>query len=372
MEELARYGSAEGRWAGFGPYYAMFRVDFAKRVIDKHCPPRGSVLDPFCGRGTAPFIAQASGRNSLGIDSNPAAWVFAKAKTAPNKRTGDLFARLTDIKRASRARDGKPANEFQQWAWHPKVLRFLNAARRELDWEASKTDRTLMGFILTSVHSKLGDGVSNQMLKSKALGPDYSIRWWKERKMRPPEMCPVSYFQNRINWRYKHGTVACNQAASILRGDAQTMLRRRGEKFDLLFTSPPYLNITSYLQDSWIRLWMLREGPSLPNWRKDEAVHCPDSYTKMMRAVFAQGKRLLKRNGKVWVRTDARKFTRETTKSVLLDLWGRDRLYARTDIPTRRTQTAHCGNPSSTLGEVDFLISPTAPSKSSRFRKVLN
>ena len=95
MNELNwKYSNAAGRWAGFGPYYAMFPVNFARLVVEQMTPKGGSVLDPFCGRGTAPFVAQATGRAALGIDINPVAWVFAKVKTSPEPSTEKLVNRL--------------------------------------------------------------------------------------------------------------------------------------------------------------------------------------------------------------------------------------------------------------------------------------
>ena len=63
-------------------------------------------MDPFCGRGTAPFVAQATGRASLGIDSkNPAAWVFAKVKTDPETNVGQLLYRLEEVQKEVSAED---------------------------------------------------------------------------------------------------------------------------------------------------------------------------------------------------------------------------------------------------------------------------
>ena len=101
-----KYRNAAGRWAGFGRYYAMFPVDFARFVVETMSPKEGSVLDPFCGRGTAPFVAQATGRSSLGIDVNPVAWVFAKVKTSPEPNPEKLLKRLIDLQRAMNARGG--------------------------------------------------------------------------------------------------------------------------------------------------------------------------------------------------------------------------------------------------------------------------
>lgn len=345
------YGDAYGRWRGLGPYYATFPVDFAKDVVTEFCPKGGKVLDPFCGRGTVPFVAQSTGRRALGIDSNPVAWVFSKAKTDPEPSAQKVSTRLDEIARKSRSQDRMPRNEFQKWAWHPRVLCFLNSARRNLAWSENRTDRTLMAFILTSVHAKIGDGVSNQMPKIKALGPDYSVRWWRERNMSPPEICPVEYLRKRIAWRYEMRVIGRKNSSEIVLGPAEDMLcRRHSATFDMLFTSPPYLNVTSYLQDSWIRLWMLNKGPAYPIWDKDKKIHHPALYKEMMTKVFQECRRLLKDDGNVWIRTDFRQYTRDTTRDILKELWGAENLYWRRALPRLAKSAVN-------LGEVDYLIS---------------
>ena len=352
-----KYSNAPGRWAGFGPYYAMFPVNFAKQVVETMSPEGGSVLDPFCGRGTAPFVAQATSRVSLGIDVNPVAWIFAKVKTSPEPSKEKLLNRLKSLQRAVHPEDKKPENEFQEWAWSEKVLGFLNAARRELDWRKDRTDRTLMGFILVHLHAKLGDGISNQMQKSRAMGPDYSVRWWGKREMRPPEIDPYEYFHKRIYWRYLHGVINDRQAAEITRGDAAKILPNCQRKvFSLLFTSPPYFGVTDYRQDSWIRLWMLDEGPPLPDWKKDKKTTCEEAYRQMLDDVFSEANKLLKPHSVIWVRTDAREFTKNSILKIMRKLWSKRKLFRRYDCPKKDTQTTHFGNKPSTLGEVDFLI----------------
>jgi len=357
MATAWRYNTAAGRWASFGPYYAMFPVSFAKHVIDTMCPQRGRVLDPFCGRGTAPFVAQATGREALGVDINPAAWVFAKSKTTPERDPRRLVHRVLDVRRATRAEDKQAENEFQRWAWSPNVLGFLNTARRILDWREDIIDRTLMGFVLTHVHAKLGEGLSNQMHKARALGADYSVRWWQSRNMRPPELDPVDYMQQKIEWRYRHGIIARSSRTEIILGAAENTLSRGSvEKFDLLLTSPPYFGITKYRQDSWIRLWLLREGPSLPDWKADPKLTGWSTYQRLLDSVFAAAAKLLKPRGVIWVRTDARKRTKAATESALRTQWPGRKLYARSAPLNYRTQTAHFGDESAKPGEVDFLL----------------
>ena len=352
-----KYSNAAGRWAGFGPYYAMFPVNFARQVVERMAPKGGSVLDPFCGRGTAPFVAQATGRSSLGIDRNPVAWVFAKVKTSPDPEPERLLKRLEDLQRAVRPEDRKSENEFQEWAWSEEVLGFLNAARRELDWRENRTDRTLMGFILVNLHGRSSDGISNQMQKSRAMGPGYAVRWWKHRDMRPPEIDPCGYFRQKVSWRYTHGVMECKHVAEIFQGDSSTLLAKYPEKkFSLLFTSPPYFSITDYRQDSWIRLWLLGEGPPLPDWKKEKSTTRKEFYRQMLFDVFSSARRLLKSDSVVWVRTDAREFTKMTTLETLRSLWPRRKLFRRYDCPKKDTQTAHFGNIFTKSGEIDFLM----------------
>ncbi len=352
-----RFCNASGRWAGFGPYYAMFPVNFAREVVESMTTNDGSVLDPFCGRGTAPFVAQATGRKSLGVDQNPVAWVFSKVKTSPEPSVDRLVNRLGEIKKDVQQNDKKAENEFQEWAWSTDVLGFLNSAKRNLDWRANVTDRTLMGFVLVSLHAKIGDGISNQMHKARALGPLYAVRWWKSRNLHPPDLNPFYYIEKRIDWRYKHGIISQYRKAEIMYGDSSNVLAEYHRmKFDLLFTSPPYFSVTDYRQDSWIRLWLLNEGPPLPDWKKDTQISRRESYAQMMGTVFSTVKNLLKKNSVIWVRTDAREFTRKTTEGILRSLWPKRVIYQRFDIPSKDTQTAHFGNQYNKSCEVDFLI----------------
>ncbi len=67
------------RLNGLCPYYTMFPLDFPSRKLSK-AKPSDWVLDPFCGRRTANFVARLRGLPSLGIESNPVAVAIANAK----------------------------------------------------------------------------------------------------------------------------------------------------------------------------------------------------------------------------------------------------------------------------------------------------
>lgn len=346
---------AVGRWSTLGPYYAMFPVDFARRTVDALCPPKGAVLDPFCGRGTVPYVSMATGRKSLGVDLNPVAYVFSQAKTNPEPFPERLIQRISEIAAAVTGEDRLPENEFQRWAWCSDALGFLRASRRILRWRHDRTDLTLMAIILVHLHGKLGNAISNQMRQTKGMAPDYAVRWWGERDMQPPNLNPVSYFSAKVRWRYRHG-IPKGRAVEIVLGDSREILAERTNMFSMMLTSPPYCDVTNYRVDNWIRLWMLGEN-ALPSWETSQRYGNREDYVEMLEEVFDAAANLLTKNAVIYVRTDARAFTRDATADVLASLWPKRDILARYGRG-RRSQTSHYGDHVDKPGEVDLLLLP--------------
>src|SRR5437762_1193492 len=91
-----RYNTASARWAGVGPYYAMFPAGFAQSVINRYTERGDVVLDPFAGRGTSIFTAAVNGRHGVGIEINPVGWVYSQAKLCSGSKEA-VFERLSEI-----------------------------------------------------------------------------------------------------------------------------------------------------------------------------------------------------------------------------------------------------------------------------------
>lgn len=351
------YATAVGRWARLGPYYAMFPLNFALNTIERFSNVEAAVLDPFCGRGTVPIIAKATGRRSAGIDLNPVAFVFSAAKTDPEPEPQALIERISDIASRVTRHDQLPENEFQQWAWSPETLGFLRVARRILDWRHDRRDRTLMAIMLVYLHGKLGSALSNQMRQTKGMAPNYSVKWWKTRNMEPPKIDVGYYLIARIKWRYKFGIVN-GAPAEVRLGDARNELDHlKTNQFSLLLTSPPYYNVTDYRLDHWIRLWLLGESP-LPDGNTREKHTNRERYQTMISDVLAATKPLLTDDAFVYIRTDSRDFTLKTTLAVLRRLWPERGIYwrAETDI---LSQTVLFGDRKPKPGETDIIVPPT-------------
>lgn len=367
VPSLTGFGTAESRWARLGPYYAMFPVEFARQVIHVFSRRGDAVLDPFCGRGTAPYVAMVSGRTAIGCDVNPVAWLYATAKTSPHPSLAVVVRRIGEIASAVRARDRAPGSEFQALAYGRRALGFINAARRELQWRDGALDRTVAALLLHYLHGKLGQGLSNQMRDSRAMSPDYSVRWWRKRGLTPPpDIDAAEFLCERAAWRYARGIPARAGAASIVLGDAAEALPREAARADLVFTSPPYAGVTNYRADSWLRLWALGEGPDRPDWSTGQKFCSPGKYEAMLGGALRAARDRAREDAVWYLRVDARERTLGVVRRVMADLLTGHRCYEEASPWPGKTQTALYGDRRRKPGEINLVYLP-AGSRKPRF-----
>lgn len=366
----SKYSTAASRWAGVGPYYAMFPSSFADRVVEEHTSPGDAVLDPFAGRGTAVFSAAVRKRPAIGVEINPLGYVYANTKLRPGTQE-KVVCRLEELEelapRQRRAADALPP--FFHHCFAAGVRRFLLAARKTLDWRRSDVDRTLMAFILIALHGKRYQSLSNQLRQSTAMAPDYCVRWWTEKGMTPPDIDPVAHIRQRIAWRYAHGAPQTEDAAAWL-GDSVRKLPQlaadiqagKRPRIQLLLTSPPYHNVTNYSYDQWLRLWLLG-GPQRPESGNQYGGKFSnlERYRRLLTRVFSLAKPLLAEDAVVYVRTDQRKSTLTSTLSVLKEIFP-ERQVAETPRPLAPEQQVkpygRGGAPKQPSREMDIILKP--------------
>lgn len=359
--------TAVGRWAGLGPYYAMFPSEFAFEVVEEFSTSGSAVLDPFAGRASSIYAAAATGRTGLGIEVNPVGWLYGRVKLRPASKS-QVLSRINEIALLSKDLDDASAKalpEFFAICYTPRVLRFLITARQSLRWQVNSVDATLMAIILVHLHGKRCQSLSNQMRQGKAMSPAYSVRWWMAKGLEPPDIDPVGFMIGRIERRYSHGSPPLG-SSSVLLGDSIELLPRVAQSldggelrpFDLLFTSPPYYAVTNYNYDQWLRLWMLG-GPDHPTqsqgpWRGRFAGQL--AYNELLHEVFTSCASMMSRDAVVYVRTDARSFTFQTTIAALSKAFPAKRITTIERPLARKTQTALFGDKSEKPGEIDIIL----------------
>jgi DNA modification methylase len=367
-EILSGYKNAESRWARFGPYYAMFPLEFAFNVVEKYSKKGDYIIDPFAGRGSSIFAGGVLGRISLGIEINPVGWLYGRVKLNPAPRK-DVLARLVDINIRKNDFSGNIENmsEFFRICFADDVLKFLLAARYCLDWKNNFIDSTLMAIILVYLHGKIGAGLSNQMKMTKSMAIAYSIKWWKEKGFEtPPKIDPYDFLKKKIEWRFEKGIPNILADARIVFGDSTIQLseivdraKENDIRFSLLFTSPPYCSITNYHSDQWLRLWMLggAENPIALKEKYKGRFLNKQEYYDLLNNVFGSCSKMMDDNATVYVRTDIRKYTLDTTQEILKKHFPNYEIQIYEKPITKRTQTDVIGNSSSQKGEVDIILS---------------
>lgn len=355
-----------------GPYYAMFPSGFADNVVSEYSKVGDTVIDPFAGRGTTLFSAAITGRKAIGIEVNPVGWIYSKTKLNPAPKR-DVLRRIADIKSQSRGyrSHGEGLPLFFHYCFAKNIRSFLTCARGVLDWRDSDLDRTVMAFLLTHLHGKSTDSLSNQMRQTKAMSPQYAVDWWRTHQLYPPDVDPVAFFEQKLKWRYAKGTPETS-VSTVLLGDGTALLprlrgnlRRNGlARPALMLTSPPYFGITNYHYDQWIRLWLLGGPPTDrrahteftgKHQGKFENLHV---YASLLTTVFQSCAKILRSDAVVYVRTDRREPTVSITRATLKHAFPFHQIRRRNQPLAGETQTRLFGHDVPRFGEVDFILTP--------------
>ncbi|MCL5736611.1 MAG: DNA methylase, partial [Actinobacteria bacterium] len=90
------------------------------------------------------------------------------------------------------------------------------------------------------------------------------MRWWKERGYTPPERDAFGILERIIAYRFD--SKPASLVGSVVQCDARQARSHFAEhvgRVKLVVTSPPYLDVTNYSEDQWLRLWFLG-GPDSP------------------------------------------------------------------------------------------------------------
>ncbi len=273
------------------PYYTMFPLDFPLRVLRNHVRPADVVVDPFCGRGTTNFAARLLGLGSVGVDSSPVAVALTKAKLA-DARPSDVLRVASAILDSMPPHVHLPAGEFWDRAYERSVLRRICWLRSELIRDCRSDSRVLLrAILLGALHGprtkKTPSHLSNQCPRTFAPKPDYAVRFWRSRRMKPPAIDVLDAVRIRAH-RYLAQRPP-RARADVALGDSRDPDALRGHRINWAITSPPYYGMRTYIPDQWLRSWFLG-GPSEVVYKPParELSHAsPDAFADDLRQVWA-------------------------------------------------------------------------------------
>ncbi len=273
------------------PYYTMYPLAFPLRVLKEYGRRGNWVIDPFCGRGTTNFAARLLKMPSVGVDSSPVAAALARAKLATAPPSG-VVACASAILRKAKEPSSMPSGEFWKLAYHERTLVQICQLREALLAECSSDTRVLLrAIVLGALHGPRPKGTpsyfSNQSPRTFAPKPNYAVKFWTARELRPADVDVLSIIKARAD-RYL-AEPPPNVEGKVQLGDsrvAETFTEMPKARF--VVTSPPYFGMRTYLPDQWLRLWFLG-GSDYVEYRQpgDQLEHSgADHFAAEMRRVW--------------------------------------------------------------------------------------
>jgi hypothetical protein len=258
------------------PYFAMFPEQFVQENVRKYSRKGDWVFDPFSGRGTTILQALLMGRRAAGMDINPVAYCISGAKAnLPSlertlRRIDELEAMYVQTDQWGLERKRRSLPEFFGRAFHHGTMRSLLFLRSQLKWQDGKVDRFIAALVLGSLHGEMDKSsayFSNQMPRTISLKPGYSLSYWRKHGLWPKKREVFEMLKEKAALRLEGNEgVARGRMRLEDARRAAASFRDLTKRVKLVVTSPPYLDITNFEEDQWLRLWFLGNDPE-PTYR---------------------------------------------------------------------------------------------------------
>ena len=360
------------------PYFAMFPPAFARENILAHTRPGDMVLDPFSGRGTTLLESILLGRSALAIDVNPVAACLSAAKAnVPSlewvvQRISDLAVQYEMFEAGSLEEEARELLPFFSHAFHVDTLRQVLFLRGHLNWRQNSLDCYIAALVLGSLHGEMDRSssyFSNQMPRTISPKPAYAIRFWENRGLKAKQRNAFDVLRQRAAFRMRDGRPE-GKATTIL-GDARivsAVLPSHLSEISAVITSPPYLDVTSYEEDQWLRLWFLggEPRPTYSKISKDDRHTSPRKYWRFLADVWQGVAPLLNDSATIVCRIGGKSLSVEELTSNLLatvrsalPTWT---IYSQpvvSKIEGRQTESFRPGSVGCKF-EVDIIFRPSA------------
>ena len=272
------------RWA---PYIQGFSALFVQLILDQYKMEYKApmILDPFSGCGTVLVQSKLNGYKSVGTELNPLLQFIADVKV----NSWDispmlLFESYSSIPHNIRT----PAPDFlkSENQFNKGVLRNLELLKGGIDTIHVKTKKQ------TRIKNLILLAFSSILIECSNLKRTPCLGYWKNKQV--PDYAPWILMEQKIK-DICHDLTILQQTykdhihveSKVLLADA--MEYRHKDNFDLIVTSPPYMNGLDYVMNYKIEMgWLgFTKGTKDAKKVKDSLVVC-DNVSKGLIRAFAQ------------------------------------------------------------------------------------
>ena len=150
------------------------------------------------------------------------------------------------------------------------------------------TDCFLSALTLGSLHGEMDRSpsyLSNQMPRTISPKQAYSLAYWDRNRLWPKKKSTIEILRRRTTLRYSDRPPRLYGTSLLLDArKASTALPLHRGAVGLVVTSPPYLNVTNYEEDQWLRLWFLggQPHPTYGRVSKNDRHTRPEKYWRFL------------------------------------------------------------------------------------------
>lgn len=250
-------------------YLAMFPLKVPLKFIEEYSNKNDLVMDNFSGRGTTLTACRMLERNFIGNDLSPYAFVISRFKTIKNITKKEIFDYIDKLEieyvKEFKNKEISLDNEMLLF-YDPKTLKELLFLREKIgkNWQNnSDIENAVLTFLLSILQGKeRKDGTSAYLSVSMpntiSLSPNYVSNYVKKHNLEIKYRNCFSTLKQRIEQKWDELLENTDLNLRIEYANSLSDLSFiKDESVQLVFTSPPYLNVIDYTLPNWIRLWLL-------------------------------------------------------------------------------------------------------------------
>lgn len=241
-----RHNAKTGRhgWLRLTPAYSLKIVE---EIIASH-PKSTYVFDPFCGTGTTALTASYFGIKSKTTDINPFLLWLAKAKTREYTKqeinnTREISQTIISLIRKQKIEPINPPSihNIERW-WKSDSLNTLtllqSAIKKMTDINSAEQILLQVGFCRSVIQ------LSNASFSHQSM----SFKDDKQLEL-GFEDDKLDQFSQNVSFVLLGAEDNPLESVEVLYGDARELENAVNDKFNLIITSPPYVNRMSYIRE---------------------------------------------------------------------------------------------------------------------------
>lgn len=240
------------------PFVEGYSADLVVQAIAGSRHPNPVIFDPFGGSGTTALAASEHGHDAYFTEVNPyLAWVadvkVNKARAAFGRPDlGDL------LKLASLLDDGAPLAPSCET--HPLIV--ADTKRQFFPAGVAETTVGILAWIASNLSSPVAElavlACTTSLIPASNMVRRTDLRRRRAGDPLPTQLLPTIAIQLRAIFEDVRSTGATLQGSAIQIGADIRCLTTSPKPFDLIVTSPPYLNGTNYCRNTKLELLALR------------------------------------------------------------------------------------------------------------------